>query len=179
MIRLVLALVLLVAAPLAASAQPLAEVARLEAERRKAVAAHGKVYTNDDLRPDTLTPAPPAVPVDPAAPAAAEDAEAPAAQDPPQDQAYWSGRIAAARADLQRSQMFAQALQSRLNGLNADFVNRDDPIQRAQIADDRDKALAELDRVNTEIANQTRAIADIQDEARRAGVPPGWLRDPS
>lgn len=177
MIRLVLALVLLVAAPLAASAQSLADVARLEAERRKAVAAPGKVYTNDNLRPDTFTPVPPAAPVDPAAPADA--AEAPAAQEPLRDQAYWSGRIAAARADLQRSQMFAQALQSRINGLNADFVNRDDPIQRAQIADDRDKALAELERVTTEIQNQTKAIADIQDEARRAGVPPGWLRDPS
>ena len=27
-----------------------------------------------------------------------------------------------------------------------------------------------------EIAEQTKAISDIEEEARKAGVPPGWLR---
>jgi hypothetical protein len=44
------------------------------------------------------------------------------------------------------------------------------------VADNRQKALAELDRVKNDIVQQTKAIADIQSEARRAGVPPGWLR---
>src|SRR5450756_2400479 len=43
-------------------------------------------------------------------------------------------------------------------------------------ADDRQKALAELERVKTEIEKLTKQIADIEEEARRAGVPPGWLR---
>jgi hypothetical protein len=77
---------------------------------------------------------------------------------------------------LQRSQAFADALQSQLNGLTTDFVNRDDPAQRQQIANKRDGALAELERVKKEIAAQTKAISDIQDEARRAGVPAGWVR---
>jgi hypothetical protein len=72
--------------------------------------------------------------------------------------------------------MFAEALQSRVNGLTADFTARDDPAQRAVVANDRQKALAELDRVKNDIVQQTKAIADIQEEARRAGVPPGWLR---
>jgi hypothetical protein len=82
----------------------------------------------------------------------------------------------AARDALQRSQMFADALQSQINGLTADFTARDDPAQRAVVADNRQKALAELDRVKNDIVQQTKAIADIQSEARRAGVPPGWLR---
>ena len=72
--------------------------------------------------------------------------------------------------------MFAEALQSRINGLTTDFTARDDPAQRAVVANDRQKALAELDRVKNDITQQTKAIADIQEEARRAGVPPGWLR---
>ena len=36
--------------------------------------------------------------------------------------------------------------------------------------------LAELNRLTTEVQAQTKAITDIQEEARRAGVPPGWLR---
>jgi hypothetical protein len=81
-----------------------------------------------------------------------------------------------ARDALQRSQVFAEALQSRINGLTTDATSRDDPAQRAAVATDRQKALAELNRVKDDIARQTKAIADIQDEARRGGIPPGWVR---
>ena len=63
-----------------------------------------------------------------------------------------------------------------MNALSADFVNRDDPYQRAKIGEDRQKALAEMDRVKVEIAEQKKKIEDIEEEARKAGVPPGWLR---
>jgi hypothetical protein len=43
-------------------------------------------------------------------------------------------------------------------------------------ANDRQKALTEMDRVKKEIADHTKALADLQEEARKAGVPPGWLR---
>jgi uncharacterized protein (UPF0335 family) len=33
-----------------------------------------------------------------------------------------------------------------------------------------------MERVDGEIEAQQQDIADIQEEARRAGVPPGWLR---
>jgi predicted nucleic acid-binding Zn-ribbon protein len=39
-----------------------------------------------------------------------------------------------------------------------------------------DKALAELERVRTELEDQEQRVTDLEDEARRAGVPPGWLR---
>ena len=92
------------------------------------------------------------------------------------DEKTWRKRIADARDALQRSQAFADALQSQLNALTTDFVNRDDPIQRQQIANKRDGVLAELERVKKEVAAQTKAISDIQEEARRAGVPAGWVR---
>ena len=55
-------------------------------------------------------------------------------------------------------------------------MNRDDPAQRAKIEADRKTALAELDRVKEEIEAQQKEITAIEDEARRAGVPSGWLR---
>jgi hypothetical protein len=82
----------------------------------------------------------------------------------------------AARTDLERTRMFAEALQTRINALTTDFVNRDDPAQRAVIEQERNKALAELARLQKDVEAKTKAIADIEDEARRAGVPPGWLR---
>jgi hypothetical protein len=72
--------------------------------------------------------------------------------------------------------MFAEALQTRINSLTTDFVNRDDPYQRARIGEDRQKALAEMDRVKADIEAAKKKIADAEEEARRAGVPPGWLR---
>lgn len=92
------------------------------------------------------------------------------------DEARWRERMREARAALERSQMFEQALESRINALWADFTARDDPAQRAAIDAERKKAIAERDRVKAEIVAQTKAIADIEEEARRAGVPPGWLR---
>jgi hypothetical protein len=92
------------------------------------------------------------------------------------DEKYWRGRLAAERDGLQRAEMFAEALQSRINALSTDFVARDDPAQRSTIGKDRDKALAELARVKQEIVAHSKAIAGIQEEARRAGVPAGWVR---
>jgi len=84
--------------------------------------------------------------------------------------------MAAARERVERSGLFADALQSRVNGLTADFAARDDPAARAAVRTDLDKALAELERVRGEISEQERALAELEEEARRAGVPPGWLR---
>ena len=77
---------------------------------------------------------------------------------------------------LDRDQTYAEALQTRVNSLTADFVNRDDPAQRAVIERDRQKAVAELARLQQDIVNGKKAVADLEEEARRAGVPPGWLR---
>jgi SMC interacting uncharacterized protein involved in chromosome segregation len=92
------------------------------------------------------------------------------------DEQQWRARMAEARSALERSKTFAEALQSRINGLYADFTARDDPAQRAAIERERQKNIAELERVKSEIQAQTKAIADLDEEARRAGVPPGWLR---
>jgi len=60
--------------------------------------------------------------------------------------------------------------------LSADFVNVDDPARRNVVAAERQKALAELDRVKAEIQAHQKKITDIQTEARKAGVPAGWVR---
>jgi hypothetical protein len=206
--RALVCLALLIAAgaqPPTAAGQSLAEVARREQERRKAVRGSSKVYTNRDLGSGATAP-PPAVSTPggdaaqtgqaatPAAPGgvgaaaagasggpaagqgAAGAAEAQASPDPTKTEQYWRERITSARAALERSELFLEALQSRVNALTTDFVNRDDPAQRAVIANDRQRALAEMERVRREIETLKAEIAAIHEEARKAGVPPGWLR---
>ena len=160
------------------SGQSLADAAKKEEERRKAVKAAGKVYTNKDLGslpPDGAAPPPPK-PAEPADATAAKETEKPAVKEPVKDQAYWAGRMNELRTQLQRDQTYVDALQTRVNSLSADFVNRDDPAQRAVIANERQKSIAELDRLKAQIEAGKKAIADLEEEARRAGVPPGWLR---
>ena len=172
----------------AASGQTLGEVAKKEADRRKAQPQTGKV-TNKDLpasaqKPATASPStetPAQAPTDPVAAATeqkAEDTKAPG--DKPQgdqkDQAYWKNRMATAREELRRSEMFAEALQTRVNTLNKDFNSRDNPAQRSAIGADRTEALNELTRVKQDVERGKKQIADIEEEARKAGVPPGWVR---
>jgi hypothetical protein len=128
----------------------------------------------DAAKPDAVKPDAPAAASD--KPTAVPDDKKPATVDATKDEKFWHTRMSDAREELRRNQAFKDALQSRINGLSADFAARDDPYQRAQIADDRQKALAELDRVSSEIEKSTKRIADIEEEARRANVPPGWLR---
>lgn len=183
-------------APLAG--QSLADVARKEEDRRKKVQDGGKVYTNGDLQavPAPLSP-PSATLSGPLAPdpAAADkkpdtkpddassataktdgkDDKAPAKGDA-KDQTYWKTRMQNAVQQLERDRLFSEALQSRINALTTDFTARDDPAQRALIGQDRDRSVAELDRLKKVIAEDKEAVAAVEEEARRANVPPGWLR---
>jgi type IV secretory pathway VirB10-like protein len=189
----VAALVAVLAVAGAANAQSLAEVARAEEARRKAMSEPVKVYTNDDLNPDFSRPTPPpatgttpgdstVAPTEPAdkADAAREAGETPSssatAGGTDKDEAYWRERMTSAQAQVDRTRMFAQAVQNRIDMLWTDFVNRDDPVQRSIIEQDRNKALAELEQLKKDMETQQQAIADLEREARRANVPRGWLR---
>ena len=191
----VLAGALMVAVPV--SAQSLGELAKREAERKKAKPTATKTYTNGDLK---SVPAPAGTATgDPLAAKDGKDAKDSDAKDskdpkdakepekvdatkpaepakPAKDEAYWRGRMAAAREDVRRNEAFKEAMQTRINALTADFTARDDPYQRAKIADDRQKALAELARLTEDIDKGNKLIVDIEEEARQAGVPPGWIR---
>ena len=161
----------------------LGEVAKKEAERRKTQPATGKVYTNKDLpesarKPATSPATEAATPADPVAAATEEKPAEPG--DKPQgeqkDEAYWKKRMADAREELRRNEMFAEALQTRVNTLNKDFNSRDNPAQRSRIGEDRAEALKELTRVKGEVEHSKKQIEDVQEEARKAGAPAGWLR---
>lgn len=164
----------------------LAEIAKEEEARRKTVRKPAKVYTNGSLPtgaavgvappPSSATSTSSSSTDKPSGNSTPSDAAGAAKPAEVKDQAYWAGRMKAAKEQLDRTQLFADSLQTRINSLWTDFVNRDDPAQKAKLEAERKTALAELERVKKELEQQTKAITALQDEARRAGVPPGWLR---
>ncbi len=166
----------------------LADVARAEEARRKTAKKSTKVLTNTNLTPspESSIPAPPS-PAPAASGATNATAGVPTTNIPGgkagpvdpaamKDQAFWAGRISKARTESSRTQMFADSLQTKINSLRTDFVNRDNRVEREKIQQDLNTALAELERLKKEIDLQTKAITAIEDEARRANVPSGWLR---
>ena len=173
-----IAVSMLVSGVMPLRAQSLADVARQEEARRKEIRQPAKVYTNKDLAsvpstsPRTASSAAPAVPD--AAGKTAKDATGDAAKDAKdtkdpagvKDQAYWSNRLKTLTAQLDSDQMLADAQRNRVNTLTAAAIT----------GPDMQKALDDLDRLMQAVERDRKAVADFPEEARRASVPPGWLR---
>lgn len=170
------------------STVPLAEVAKKEQARRQTTKKATRVITNANLGADEVNLPPKGMPSfagssnatpsntspgSPTIPGGKAEPIDPAAK---KDQAFWQGRISAAREQLRQTNLFADSLQTRINSLRTDFTNRDNRVEREKIQQDLNGALAELERLKKEIDKHQKAITAIEDEARRAGVPAGWLR---
>jgi len=130
----------------------------------------GHVWTNDDLerlpptsRINVLGQAAPIVPASPA-----EQAQAPEALPREKDPKYWQERIQKVRQELARVEEQIRSLQSNLGRTSAG-INLMGTNLGVQPAD----TLRQLERRRQELLQQ---ITQIEDEARRAGMPPGVLR---
>ncbi len=160
--RLVWALVMLYTSAALASAQSLSEVAKKEKERRKKVDAQGKqAFTENDLRGGPRLPAAPAKPGattpsagEPTATTEGGDAAATPEPDPTKTQSYWRDRVSAVNKKIQDLEAKLQSPE-----LNSDTRG----------ATRRQAAESDL----AQARNEKQAIAD---EARRKGIPPGWVR---
>ena len=175
------ALVLALALPAALEAQSpsLADLARKEQARRKELTVPAKVFTKDDLPASAVIPpgaAAPAAAAPAAAPAVPGDPKTDAPEDEKKGEEWWRQRMAQVREELRRNELFADALQSRMNALAADMSSRDDPAQRQALGEERQKAVQEFARVQASIEASKKQLAGIEEEARLAGVPPGWVR---
>ncbi len=190
-IRTAAATLLLTLAAGGAGAQTLLEVARREKARRDAIppGERSRIYTNDDLRDSggLTIGALPAADLQEAdagtgyagrgvddsgaatGPVAAETGDLPGEDD-------WRARATAARQARERAELMASALQNRADGLWAQFTGMDDPARRRVVERQRAETLAELERTQAEAERFEREVRDIREAARRAGVPPGWLR---
>jgi hypothetical protein len=159
------------------SGQGLGSVAKETEAKRKTVKASGKVYTNDDLKgsPTPAASAPAATPGAQAAEPSPSGGDK-AKPEPAKDEAAWRDRVKVERDALAKAESFASALQSQINGLYGEFTACQAPTQCNDVSAKRQKAISDLDGAKKEIETHKKALADIQEEARKAGVPAGWVR---
>jgi hypothetical protein len=176
------AIVLLIVAALrGAGGGTLAEAALYEQVRRALTPAATRSLTMSDLpaaasrpqpiEPEAKLPDPAVKVVDPSAKPAEPEPKVPELTE-----AEWRAKITGARSDLERDQVLAEAMQGRVNGLMTEAQNRDDPAQRADLLKQRTRAVAELDRLTSQISKDKLAIEAIEEDARRKGIPSGWIR---
>ena len=173
MIRLAAAVLFVVGWAATASAQSLADVARKEEARRKHVTKpvpgpdqQGSQAVRDPaFRPPARSKRP--RPGTPQSRPSRSRLTRPRTQQA-RDEQTWREQMAKARAGARALQMYLDALQSRINALVGRFHRRATIRHSApRSRRDRQKALAELDRVKREIEDQKKAIADLQEEARK------------
>ncbi len=96
---------------------------------------------------------------------------------PARDEQWWRTRVQQAREALARDDSALKALEAELAALERDIAARDDPAQRAQLLRRRTAALGEQAKRLTEQRDHTAALDLLLEEARKAGVPPGWVRN--
>ena len=155
---------------LAAPTRSIGEAAQREAFRRLLTPKSHTLLTNEG-QPAEIPVGATTVASRPTGP----PAEGPSAG-PVKDEKWWRNRIDAANDTLKRDQDTVQALQGRINVLQRDVVNVDDPVRQAALREELRKTTEELDRARKLIDDDRKAIADIQDDARRQNVPAGWIR---
>lgn len=165
-------LIVILAGSLAATAgaQSLGDVAEKTKKERKGTG--GKVYTNDDLGAEHAAGPPPA-----AAPAAAAAASPAPGMDPA---VRWRRDAKARRDAISRAEAKIATLQARLNAMILDLnpTNVGDPNRLQTLEADKAKAQGDLEVAKDELAQARQALEDLEESARKAGVPPGWLREP-
>lgn len=176
----------LVAFSLPAFAQGLADLARAAEAARKEGADKPavKVYTNKDL-PAVDRPAPGTEPAgDPAAADPSSAAQLAPAVEPPSPEspstepgeAYWRERMRPLRERLDRDRALAQDTRRRADAL---MRSADRCFQIGIVCADYTESLRlgeQHKAMLAEVARDELAVDALEEEARRAGVPPGWLR---
>jgi hypothetical protein len=151
-----------------ASPQSLGEVARRERERRELEGKKSKkVYTNDDFP----SVAPAAMKAPNPRPLAADNKEPSAKVDEAELEKQWRRRFAEARARLRKAELDAWQTHIKTvfvggGGISGLTTGAAVPVQM-QV-----REFVETD----ELRLARRALDDLEEELRHAGLPPGWGR---
>jgi len=155
----------------------------------------GHVFTNEDLpaQPSppaiaspgpagtgrgTVTKLPPTAVVATPPPAGGSSSELETSRAAAQEEAGWRGRATALRDAIGDAEKSIPEIEDRIAGLRNDRspTNLMDPnreqTRQAEIA----KAQAQLEAVKAGLETSRQALAALEEEARRKGIPSGWLR---
>ena len=169
---------------LESGAQSLPDVARRERERQREV-ADARVFTNENVATGgSISEAEAPAEIDSgASPSAAspsedgEDAEEGVAGEVERTEDSWRQMFAEARGELTRSQERLQLNQQEIVDLNQRLLTESSLYDREnQLGPEIQAKQDEIAGAEARVEAANQAIADLQQELRRAGAPAGWGR---
>lgn len=155
----------------------LAEVAKKEKERREKTKTT-KTFTNQDIQDFKEKNKIVDEEKEEGDNTAAEQPEPAASTDLADNEEYWRQKSQAAQERIQSAEQRVNQLQSEINELTRAFYAEGDGVaQRPLIESERGDRLNALDQAKKEVEDAKVAAENLEDEARKAGAPPGWVRE--
>lgn len=158
--------------------QSLADAAKKAEEKRAAAAGHtstAKVYTKEDVDAvprDVMLTASRAPATPPSAAASSESAPVDTSG-PVKDEAYWKRRMAPLRAQVEDSRRSLAAARTDLQNVESHMLM---PSLWGALAYDWGRAKDNVVMLEGIVRDAEKRVSDLEEEARVAGVLPGWLR---
>jgi hypothetical protein len=142
----------------------------------KAAPKGKQVFTNEDLPSPSASSESSGQPP-PAAPEAAAGEDSSFAGGAPE--AHWRQRAKDQRAAIRAAEELVKRLEDRVDALRNDRapISMMDPAREQTRQNELAKALQDLEAARKALADARKTLDDLEDEARRKGVPPGWLRE--
>jgi hypothetical protein len=164
--------------------QSLGDLARQErAKKKMEPPAAGKVYTNADIPPAEISGTPPAeAAADQSATEKKEAAKPGEPAKPPEEsqadlEKEYRDKFAKLRENLDLEQRKLDVEQRELNLAQIQYYQ--DPnvaLQQGYSRDDINKRTAEIEKQKAAVEKAKQAVADLEEELRTKGLPPGWAR---
>ena len=152
---------------------PLVELAKKEKQRRKKEKAV-KVITNEDL---TKAPAPSVVISGIRySPSTAEGVKPEGKLSQKKDKKWWASRKKKLEEKISSLKRKIEELQKKVNALTTGFLIEQRPIAHQRLKDELEKTKGALEKAKKDLEKTRKELEKLYEEARKAGIPPGWLR---
>ncbi len=164
----------------------LGEIARrLKAEKDKSNTKPAKVYTNDNIPKsgDLMLSGSETGPAEAGKPGEEKAGGGTSAESKPgaHDEKYYRDKVKELQSQKEMHERELAILQQKLNESQVQYYS--DPNKTlnqqsnpGQYRSDINKKMDEIDKKKQQIADDDKAIQDLQDQCNREGCPPGWLR---
>lgn len=93
-----------------------------------------------------------------------------------QDEKTWRAQAAELRQEIQAAEQKLKALEEQVNKLFGDIQRSTDTYEILRLRGEQDKLGEQIKMAKRELDGVRQELVQLEESARRAGVPPGWIR---
>lgn len=158
---------------------PLVELSKKEKERRKKVKKNTKVITNETLLQLNVYSSSLEVRgglKEEVSGSGKTEKKSTQKEDKYKDPKYWKNLKLKIETEIRELEAKIKKLRDDVNFLSNQFLLEDRPIERGQVKSRLEEARGLLNQALKQLESKKKELENLYREARKKGVPPGWLR---